>query len=61
MDIDCRAFHFPLATDGIKAESDKDLTYSQYYAWLDAATEVRDRFLKGEITEAEALAIIIVP
>ena len=48
-------------TDGIKAESDKDLTYSQYYAWLDAATEARDQFLRGEITEAEALRIIIVP
>ena len=48
-------------TDGIKAESDKDLTYSQYYAWLDAAAEARDRFLRGEITEAEALQIIIVP
>ena len=48
-------------TDGIKAESDKDLTYSQYYAWLDAATEARDQFLRGEITEAEALQIIIVP
>lgn len=48
-------------TDGIKAESDKDLTYSQYYAWLDAATEARDQFLRGEITESEALRIIIVP
>lgn len=48
-------------TDGIKSESDKDLTYSQYYAWLDAATKARDRFLRGEITEAEALQIIIVP
>lgn len=48
-------------TDGIKAETDKDLTYSQYYAWLDAATEARDRFLNSEITEAEALRIIIVP
>ena len=48
-------------TDGIKAESDKDLTYSQYYAWLDAAAEARDQFLRGEITEAEALRIIIVP
>ena len=48
-------------TDGIKAESGKDLTYSQYYAWLDAATEARDQFLRGEITESEALRIIIVP
>ena len=48
-------------TDGIKSETDRDLTYSQYYAWLDAATKARDRFLRGEITEAEALQIIIVP
>lgn len=48
-------------TDGIKAASDKDLTYSQYYAWLDAATEARDHFLRGKITEEEALQIIIVP
>lgn len=48
-------------TDGIKAESDKDLTYSGYYAWLDAATEARDQFLRGEITESESLRIIIVP
>lgn len=48
-------------TDGIKAESDKDLTYSQYYAWLDAATQARDQYLRGEITEAEALRIIVVP
>ena len=48
-------------TDGIKAESGKDLTYSQYYAWLDAATEARDHFLRGKITEEEALQIIIVP
>lgn len=48
-------------TDGIKAESDKDLTYSQYYAWLDAAAEARERFLNGEITESEALRIIIAP
>ena len=47
--------------DGIKAESDKVLTYSHYYAWLDAAAEARDQFLRGEITEAEALRIIIVP
>lgn len=42
-------------TDGIKAESGKDLTYSRYYAWLDAAAEARDQFLRGAITEAEAL------
>ena len=48
-------------TDGIKAESDKDLTYSQYYAWLDAATQARDQYLRGEITEEDALRIIAVP
>lgn len=48
-------------TDGIKSESDKDLTYSQYYAWLDTATAARDQYLRGEITEEDALRIIVVP
>ena len=48
-------------TDGIKAESDKDLAYSQYYAWLDTATAARDQYLRGEIAEEDALRIIAVP
>lgn len=38
-----------------------DLNYEEYYRWLEAATDARDRFLAGEITEEEALQIIHVP
>lgn len=44
-----------------KQKSPIDLTYAQYYAWLDDATIARDRFLTGEISEEEALATIHVP
>lgn len=44
-----------------KTESNIDLTYKEYYDWLDEATKARDQFLSGEISEAIALAKIIVP
>ena len=44
-----------------KKPSAIDLTYKEFYRWLDAATAARDRFLAGEITEAEAIRIIHVP
>lgn len=48
-------------TDGIKAYSPIDLSFGEYYDWLDEATEARDQFLRGEISEEAALQKIIVP
>ena len=47
--------------DDDKGQSVVDMTYDQYNDWLDAATKVRDRYLAGELTEEEAMAIIYVP
>lgn len=38
-----------------------DITYDQYADWLCSATKARDRYLAGELTEEEAIAIIHVP
>jgi len=38
-----------------------DLTDGEYVQWLVAATDARDRYLEGELTEEEAMAIIYVP
>ena len=40
--------------------SEKDLTLSKLYEWLDSATQARDSFLAGAMSE-EALEIIVVP
>ncbi|MEG0835947.1 MAG: hypothetical protein RR413_10940, partial [Christensenellaceae bacterium] len=39
--------------------SNKDLTYAEYYEWRDAATNARDEFLAGRISEENALKIIM--
>ena len=31
------------------------------YEWLDSATQARDSFLAGQISEEEALKIIVIP
>lgn len=36
----------------------KGITYDDFYVWCDAATEARDKYLKGELTADEALKII---
>ena len=36
----------------------KGITYEEFYVWNDAATEARDKYLRGELSEAEALKII---
>ena len=41
--------------------SEKDLTLSELYEWLDSATQARDSFLAGKMSEEEALEIIVVP
>ena len=38
-----------------------DLTDEAYIQWLTAATDARNRYLAGELTEEEAMAIIYVP
>lgn len=38
--------------------SEKDLSYAEYYEWLDRATKARDEYLVGEITAEEAMEII---
>ena len=47
--------------DDDKGQSVVDMTYDQYNDWLDAATKVRDRYLAGELTAGEAMAMICVP
>lgn len=44
--------------DGKQSPSEKDLSYDDYYVWLDRATEARDSYLKGELSEKDALSII---
>lgn len=44
-----------------KTPSIIDITYEQYFEWLLSATDARDRYLAGELTEEEAMAIIYVP
>ena len=39
----------------------KSPTLKQYLDWLNAATDARDNFLAGKLTEEETPAIIIVP
>lgn len=38
--------------------SEKDLSYTEYYQWLDRATKARDEYLAGKLNKAEALNII---
>lgn len=35
-----------------------DLSYGEYYEWLEAATEARDAYLAGKLSEEEALKVI---
>ena len=51
-------------SDGAKVKviymSPKGITYDDFYVWCDAATEARDKYLRGELTAEEALKIIVV-
>lgn len=38
--------------------SEKDLSYTEYYQWLDRATKARDDYLAEKISKEEALSII---
>ena len=44
-----------------KKSSVIDLTDGEYVQWLATATDARDRYLAGELTEEEAMATIYVP
>lgn len=44
-----------------KKSSVIDLTDGEYVQWLADATDARDRYLAGKLTEEEAMAIIYVP
>jgi len=49
------------ATAPNKKVSEKDLTYEEYYDWLEKATQARDDYLAGKLTAEETLKIIKVP
>ena len=42
----------------IYQNSSMHLCYEEYWAWSTAATEARDKYLKGELSKAAALKII---
>ena len=44
-----------------QSSTDKSLTATELYDWITAATQARDKYLAGELTEEEALKIINVP
>ena len=46
---------------GDKKASLIDMSYDQYRDWLRSATDARNRYLAGTLTEEEAMAIIYVP
>ena len=48
-------------TGNDKAPSIIDITYEQYFEWLLLATDARDRYLAGKLTEDEAISVIYVP
>lgn len=47
-------------TKDLLHETEKGLTLSEYFQWLDRAERTRSEFLKGEISEEEALEAICV-
>ena len=44
-----------------KEPSEKDLSYEEYYQWLDRAARARDDYLAGKLSAEEALSIIQTP
>lgn len=54
-------FHRRDRMDGKKKTSVIDLTDEEFVQWLEAATDARNRYLAGELTEKGALEIIHVP
>ena len=54
-------FHRKDRSDMDKKASVIDLTDEAYIQWLTAATDARNSYLAGELTEEDAMAIIYVP
>ena len=46
------------ALDPNKKASKRDLSYAEYYEWLENATEARDAYLAGKLSEKDALKAI---
>ena len=46
------------ALDPNKKASKRDLGYAEYYEWLENATEARDAYLAGKLSEKDALKVI---
>ena len=46
------------ALDPDKKVTEKDLSYAEYYEWLDQATQARDAYLAGRLSEEDALNAI---
>lgn len=46
------------ALDPNKKASKRDLSYAEYYDWLENATEARDAYLAGKLSEKDALKVI---
>ena len=46
---------------GDKKASLIDMTYDQYRDWLSSATDARNKYLLGKLTEEEAMTIIYMP
>lgn len=46
------------ALDPNKKASKRDLSYAEYYEWLENATEARDAYLAGTLSEKDALKVI---
>ena len=44
-----------------KEPSEKDLSYEEYYQWLDRAVRARDDYLSGRLSTEETLKIIRTP
>ena len=41
-----------------KEPSEKDLSYEDYYQWLDRAVKARDDYLAGKLSEEETMKVI---
>ena len=41
-----------------KEPSEKDLSYEEYYQWLDRVVRARDDYLAGKLSEEDALKVI---
>ena len=44
--------------DATHPNTEKMLSLAQLWQWIDSATEVRNAYLRGELSEENALAII---